>query len=95
MLETIFHRRQLCRSLPSALPCTHCQQNAQAQAQPVSPAPYARTHAPTVLLDHMLRILEQDLDASRSLHAARSLVQVVKAFCKLGALLNIRSEHVG
>eukprot|EP00802_Teleaulax_amphioxeia_P003441 Tamp_03444.p1 GENE.Tamp_03444~~Tamp_03444.p1 ORF type:complete len:720 (+),score=169.05 Tamp_03444:97-2160(+) len=93
MLEIIFHRRQLCRSLPSALPCTHCQQNAQAQAQPVSPAPYARTHAPTVLLDHMLRILEQDLDASRSLHAARSLVQVVKAFGKLGALLNIRSEQ--
>jgi hypothetical protein len=85
-LEAIFHRRQLL---------------------PASPTPYSSTYAPTILHDHMLRILWHvrggrgggegggvDENARSSYCAARSLVQVVKALGKLGALLNIRSEQV-
>jgi hypothetical protein len=81
-LEAIFHRRQLL---------------------PASPTPYSSTYAPTILHDHMLRILWHvgggrggggDENARSSCCAARSLVQVVKALGKLGALLNIRSEQV-
>ena len=88
-LEAIFHRRGLL---------------------PASFTPYSSTYAPTILHDHMLRILWHvggggggggegggrgvDENARISCGAARSLVQVVKALGKLGALLNIRSEQV-